>query len=59
MLANIWLKRHRQPLTLWPEKVVGAASEIRTQYLAAIKAADTGDYDALLAMHRQYAGNTK
>jgi Fic-DOC domain mobile mystery protein B len=55
MLANIWLKQNRQPLTLWPEKVIGATSEARAQYLAAIVKADAGDYADLIAMHRQFA----
>jgi Fic-DOC domain mobile mystery protein B len=55
MLANIWLKHHRQPLTLWPEKTIGASSEVRERYIAAIIKANDGDYDDIIAMHRQYA----
>ncbi|WP_425616189.1 mobile mystery protein B [Anatilimnocola sp. NA78] len=55
MLANIWLKHHRQPLTLWPETMIGATSEARAAYIAAIKQADEGNYNDLIAMHRQYA----
>jgi Fic family protein len=55
MLANIWLKRNRQPLTKWPEKVIGTESEIRDRYLAAIIKADGGDYSDLIALHREFA----
>lgn len=55
MLANIWLKQNRQPLTKWPEKVIGTESEVRDRYIAAIVKADTGDYDELIAMHREFA----
>jgi Fic-DOC domain mobile mystery protein B len=55
MLANIWLKHNRQPLTLWPEHVIGATSEARARYLEAIKKADGGEYEDLIAMHREFA----
>jgi Fic-DOC domain mobile mystery protein B len=55
MLSNIWLKHHRQPLTLWPEQVIGATSEARARYLEAIRKADRGEYDELIAMHREFA----
>ena len=44
LLANIWLKLHKQPLTDWPEDSIGATSVIRNDYLAAVRAADSGDY---------------
>jgi Fic-DOC domain mobile mystery protein B len=55
MLANIWLKLNRQPLTMWPENVIGTTSEVRAQYIAAIVKANEGDYDHLIAMHQQFA----
>lgn len=55
MLANIWLKHHRQPLTYWPEKVIGTTSAVRDQYIAAIQQADQGDYETLTALHRDFA----
>lgn len=55
MLANIWLKLHRQPLTLWPEAAVGTSSVARAEYLAAIVKADEGDYEALLTLQRRFA----
>jgi Fic-DOC domain mobile mystery protein B len=59
MLANIWLKLNRQALTLWPETTIGASSEIRAEYIAAIVKADAGDYSELIAMHRRFAGPPK
>lgn len=55
MLANIWLKLHRQPLTIWPETVIGSTSVARTEYIAAVVKADGGEYDDLVAMHRQFS----
>ncbi len=55
MLANIWLKLNRQPLILWPERVIGTSSEIRGAYIAAIIKANGGDYEELIALHRQFA----
>lgn len=55
LLANIWLKLQKHPLTLWPEETIGETSIIRDQYLAAIRAADAGDYAPLVELHRRYA----
>jgi Fic-DOC domain mobile mystery protein B len=55
MLANIWLKVNRYPLTMWPEEVIGTESTIRAQYLAAIKRADDLEYSDLISMHKQFS----
>ena len=55
LLANIWLKLHKQPLTEWPEDAIGATSVIRDDYLAAIRAADTGDFAPLIELHRRFS----
>lgn len=54
MLANIWLRRHGRHPTVWPEPQMGEVSEIRGAYIAAIKAADQGDYEPLIELHRQF-----
>lgn len=54
LLANIWLRRNSHPIIDWPEAVIGTASEIRGEYIAAIKAADGGDFDPLLKIHELY-----
>ena len=54
MLANIWLMQHGAQPIEWPEKTIGAASEIRDYYLDAVKAADRGDIVPLLALHTQF-----
>jgi Fic-DOC domain mobile mystery protein B len=54
MLANIWLKLHKHPLTLWPEEVIGTQSVVRAEYLDAIKAADRGDYEPLTDLHKRF-----
>jgi Fic-DOC domain mobile mystery protein B len=56
LLANIWLKLHKQPLTDWPEDVIGATSLIRDEYLAAVRKADGGDFATLIGLHRKYQG---
>jgi len=55
MLANVWLKLHGSPPTLWPEEAVADTSIIRDEYLTAMKAADGMDYAPLIALHRRYA----
>jgi Fic-DOC domain mobile mystery protein B len=54
LLANVWLRLHEYPITEWPDQTIGAASTIREEYLAAIKAADQGYYEPLLDLHRRY-----
>jgi Fic-DOC domain mobile mystery protein B len=54
LLANIYLKQARSAVTVWPEETVGAASVIRQEYLAAIRAADAGDYTPLIRLHNRY-----
>ena len=53
MLANVWLKRHGQPVTVWPEETIGTTSMIRDEYLAAIRAADEGEDGPLIELHRR------
>jgi len=55
LLSNIWLKLHGAPIVAWPDRVSGEVSEIRDEYLAAIRAADAGDHPPLLDLHRRYA----
>ena len=54
LLANIWLRLHGQPITGWPEPLVGECSTIRDEYIAAVQAADDGDFAALVSLHRRY-----
>ncbi len=51
MLTNIWLVIHESPYIAWPEEAIGSLSPIRDEYIAALKAADDGDYDLFLAMN--------
>ena len=55
LLANIWLRLHKMPLTEWPEDTIEATSKIREDYLAAIRTADSGDFAPLIELHRQFA----
>jgi fido (protein-threonine AMPylation protein) len=54
LLANVWLKRNGSAPTQWPEATVGTQSTARAEYLKAIRAADEGDYEPLLQLHRQF-----
>jgi Fic-DOC domain mobile mystery protein B len=55
MLANVLLKLHGAAPIEWPEAIIGTASAIRGQYIAAIKAADGHDYAPLIVLHQRYA----
>jgi Fic-DOC domain mobile mystery protein B len=54
MLANIWLRLHYHPITIWPEENIGRRSAVRDEYIAAIQAADNGDDGPLFELHRRY-----
>ena len=55
MLANIWLKRHGKRPIEWPEAGPdNLASEIRTEYLAAVKSADEFKEGPLTELHRRF-----
>lgn len=52
MLANIWLKQNREPVTHWPySQMIQANHELRIEYLKAIQEADNGDYTKLIELH--------
>ncbi len=55
LMANIWLRLHDFPVTVWPEDTIGSVSKLRDEYLEAIKSADNGKYDALIDLHRRYS----
>jgi len=55
LLANIWLKQHDQPITLWPEDgITGRTSPIRNEYIQALKMADQYDMSRLIELHRRH-----
>lgn len=54
MLANIWLRLHDGPLVVWPEATIGASSEVRDEYLRAVRLADKGDMAKLIALHERF-----
>jgi Fic-DOC domain mobile mystery protein B len=56
LLANIWLKQHDQPVTMWPEEgITGGTSPIRTEYIQALKLADQCDMSVLIDLHMRYS----
>ena len=52
MLANIRLQLLGHSVTVWPGELVGTDSIVRGQYIEAIRAADDGNYDLLMHLHR-------
>ena len=57
MLANIWLRRHGTGPIMWPEPLMGEVSPIRSEYIAAIQAADRLEYAPLVELHQRYASD--
>lgn len=55
LLANVWLYTHKGPITYWPEETISAGSPIRRRYLAAIRAADDGNYALLIELHEEFS----
>lgn len=55
LLSNIWLKRHGLAIVAWPDKLLGTASEIRDEYLSAVRAADKGRFQELTSLHERFA----
>jgi Fic-DOC domain mobile mystery protein B len=54
LLANVFQKQSSGRMTIWPEQTVGNQSVIRQEYLAAVRAADGGDYAPLILLHKKY-----
>ena len=54
LLSNIWLRLNDEPIVAWPDQLLGQSSEIRGEYLEAIKKADQHDYSALFELHRRF-----
>lgn len=54
LLANIFLKQNDHAMIIWPEATIGTTSEIRTEYIAAIKASDAGDFAPLIRLQQRY-----
>jgi len=55
VLANIWLRLHNHPITMWPEQTIGGVSPVRSEYLAAIKLADHGEMGPLIELHARFS----
>lgn len=50
MAADVYLHSQRHPLPDWPGEELAATNETRRRYLAALRAADAGDFGPLLAL---------
>lgn len=58
LLANIWLKLNKQPITVWPDDSISKTSPIRNDYLTAMRAADLGDFTLLMNLHNTYSSKS-
>jgi hypothetical protein len=54
MVANIWLRLRGEGVIEWPETTIGTRSTVREEYLAAVRAADAGDYSGLVRLHERF-----
>lgn len=52
LLTDVLLQQHRQPRFTWGGEALAAQGDARTRYLAALRAADDGDYRPLNAFVR-------
>lgn len=50
MAADVYLNSQRHLLPDWPGEDLAATNEIRRRYLAALRAADRGDFEILVAL---------
>lgn len=50
MAADVYLHSQRHPLPDWPAEELAATNDIRRRYLAALQAADQGDFGLLIAL---------
>ena len=53
LLANIWLRVNDHAAVEWPEETIGTTSVIRSEYIDAIQAADEGDFEPLMGIHKR------
>lgn len=56
LLANILLMRSGKSIIRWPESGMLSETEIRSEYLSAIRQADSGDLQPLFELHHTYQG---
>jgi Fic-DOC domain mobile mystery protein B len=52
MLANIYLRQHGSMPVKWQEDLLAKENPKRDEYIKALKAADNGEYSALIEMHK-------
>ncbi len=53
MLADVYLHSQKHPLPAWPSGDLSGTSEIRKNYLKALRAADQGDFSPLIGFSRE------
>lgn len=55
LITNIYLKKQLHRTLQWPEETLQEDSPFRKKYIAALKKADDGNYQALQKIHRDYS----
>lgn len=55
-VSNIYLRKNKQPMVLWPEQQMIAEGGLREQYIRALQQADHGHFKTLTELHRKYQG---
>ena len=53
-MADIYLYVNGCKLPMWPSAAMGGAGDVRKAYLDALKKADAGDFEPLVAYTRRF-----
>lgn len=53
LIANIYLRKKGSGLIQWPEETLQVDSPFRVNYIAALQAADQGDYQKLITLNQE------
>ena len=54
-MSDLYLFSHRSPISQWPSADIVKAGLVRQEYLAALRAADCGDYAQLVQLMRKFS----
>jgi Fic-DOC domain mobile mystery protein B len=58
LLSSIWLRLHGYSAVNWPDVISGTKSNVRDEYLASIYAANDGDFEPLVEMHKRFSAGS-
>jgi Fic-DOC domain mobile mystery protein B len=54
LMADIYLRSHGLRIPIWPAAELIGSSNVRDEYIRAVRAADLGDYEALTTFTQRY-----